>query len=53
MQSDEKKTLAAYRMTISELASNVQERDVGLITSKSLWKSVHCSVVVKKIIWNY
>lgn len=48
-----KQPLASYRMTISELASNVQEGDLGLITNKSLWKSVHCSVVVKKIIWNY
>lgn len=41
-----------YRMTLSKLASDVQERALGVITDRFLWKSAHCSAVVKKIVRN-
>lgn len=56
MQCDDmgkKHPRSTYGLTVSKLASGVQERDLGVITDKSLWKSVHCSAVVREIISKY
>lgn len=53
MHKGKKHPRSTYGLTVSKLVSGVQERDLGVITDKSLWKSVHCSVVVKKIIRKY